>query len=73
MPKLTPDEVQYLAFEGGGGKGVAFLGAIRALESIKINDVGILPILPEGNNQIKGITGASAGAITALFLSIPFW
>src|SRR4051794_925896 len=60
-------DIQYLAFEGGGGKGVAFLGAINALESLKV-----LPIKRKGDgeNQIKGISGASAGAITALFLAM---
>ena len=29
---LKPEEVKYLAFEGGGGKGNAFLGAVKGLE-----------------------------------------
>ncbi|MEW9576626.1 patatin-like phospholipase family protein [Bacillus toyonensis] len=51
-----------LVFEGGGVKGVAFIGAIRAL-----NDEEILP-------EIQRFGGTSAGAITALLLglSIPF-
>src|SRR5690606_41780387 len=49
-----------------GGKGVTYLGAIRALENL-----GVLPIdiNRPGQNQIKGISGASAGAITALMLA----
>ena len=62
-------DVCYLAFEGGGGKGVTYVGAIRALESL-----GVLPIdikkNPASNNQIRGISGASAGAITALLLAM---
>ena len=59
--------LQCLAFEGGGGKGVTFLGAVRALERH-----GILPIdiARRGQNQIKGISGASAGAISALLIGI---
>ena len=59
--------LQCLAFEGGGGKGVTFLGAVRALERH-----GILPIdiARRGQNQIKGISGASAGAISALLIGM---
>lgn len=62
---LNAKDVNYLALEGGGGKGVAYLGAIRALEDPKI---GVLPVRPGG--QIRGLSGASAGAITALFLAL---
>lgn len=70
MARITnPANVQYLALEGGGGKGVTYLGAIRALERL-----GILPINIDqpGQNQIRGISGASAGAITALFLAMGY-
>ena len=56
-------QIKYLALEGGGGKGNAYLGAIKALEEASI--------LTFENNQLKGIqgiSGASAGAITALLL-----
>jgi NTE family protein len=33
---LTPDDISFLALEGGGGKGVAFLGAIEALEELDV-------------------------------------
>ncbi|EJR74746.1 hypothetical protein IK7_05534 [Bacillus cereus VD156] len=51
-----------LVFEGGGVKGRAYIGAIRAL-----NEEGILP-------EIKRFGRTSTGAITALLLglSIPF-
>ncbi len=69
MAKLgSADEIAYLALEGGGGKGVTYLGAIIALE-----EMGVLPIKKAaGTNQIKGISGASAGAITALLLAIGY-
>jgi predicted acylesterase/phospholipase RssA len=85
---LKKEQVRHLAFEGGGGKGFAFVGALMALE----NPLGILsyasqPLspyvdvykpdwLPHGVDQsrrlvgqIKGVSGASAGAITAFLLS----
>lgn len=56
--RLMPEEIRYLALEGGGGKGFAYLGAVQVLEDLKIM------------SQIKGVSGTSAGAITALMLSI---
>lgn len=70
MARITnPADIHYLALEGGGGKGVTYLGAIRALESL-----GVLPIDIDnpGSNQIRGISGASAGAITAMFLAMGY-
>jgi hypothetical protein len=96
MPKIkNADDVAFLTFEGGGGKGVTYVGAIRALE-----ELGILPIpfvtqgprddtryesiligpdpkfvldgdhLQKQNAKIKGVSGASAGAITALLITL---
>ena len=31
-----PSDVKYLVFEGGGGKGFAYLGALRALQALKV-------------------------------------
>lgn len=47
-----------LVFSGGGIKGMAYAGAICALE-----EKGLF-------NEIKGVAGASAGAITAALLAI---
>ena len=55
---LEPDEVRYLALEGGGGKGFAYLGAIEVLEKLDVM------------KHVDGIAGTSAGAITALMLSL---
>lgn len=60
--KQSPKDIQYLAFEGGGGMGIAYLGAIKALEE--------LDILPISKGRIKGISGTSAGAITALMVAL---
>lgn len=63
----NPKDIAYLAFEGGGGKGVTYVGALKALEGL-----GVLPINVEtpGKNQIKGISGGSAGAIIALLVAM---
>jgi hypothetical protein len=55
---LKPEQIQYLVFEGGGGKGFAYLGAIEVLEKLRVFD------------NVLGYGGASAGAITALLLSL---
>ena len=54
---LKKGEVTHLALEGGGGKGLAYLGAVRALE-----EIGVL-------SNLQGFAGSSAGAITAMLLS----
>jgi|WetSurMetagenome_2_1015567.scaffolds.fasta_scaffold05352_4 predicted acylesterase/phospholipase RssA len=61
------DDVKYLVFEGGGGKGVLFLGALEAFESSNLK--GILPI-GSGNSQIKGLAGSSIGALFAYLLAL---
>lgn len=61
---MIASKIKYLAFEGGGGKGIAYLGAIEALE-----EKGVLPISND-NRQVLGISGSSTGAINALMLSL---
>ena len=52
--RLKSADVKYLSLEGGGGKGVTYLGAIEALEALKV-----LPIdQPAGKNQIRGLAGS---------------
>jgi NTE family protein len=76
MADVTLDKVQYLAFEGGGGKGVAYLGAVRALESLlnEKNGTHGKPLfdrnMPWAERQLLGISGSSAGAITAFMLAL---
>ena len=65
--RVSRENVAYLALEGGGGKGVAYLGAIRALETMKILPIDINQ---PGKNRVLGISGSSAGAITALLLGL---
>ena len=49
-----------LAFQGGGAKGLAYVGAYKALQEVKI-----------GKEQVptKSIMGSSAGGITAIAAS----
>jgi NTE family protein len=57
---LKPADVRFLALEGGGGKGFAYLGALGVLEELGVMD------------HVEGYSGASAGAITAFLLSIGY-
>jgi NTE family protein len=56
--RLAPGEIKYLALEGGGGKGFAYLGALQILE-----EQGVL-------GALQGVAGTSAGAITAMMLAL---
>lgn len=58
MFKLS--DVENLAFEGGGVKGVAYAGALKVLE-----EKGFL-------DKIQKVAGTSAGAITACMLSLGY-
>jgi len=57
---LLADDISYIALEGGGGKGFAYLGALQILEKLNVFDHAI------------GYAGASAGAITSLMLSLGY-
>ena len=56
--------LRHLAFEGGGGKGVLYLAAIRALE------VGHYLRDDYGQRSIRTFAGSSAGAATAFALAL---
>ncbi len=64
--KVDTDDVRYLIFEGGGGKGIAYLGVAEALEKLGIltYDNGKLD-----TNKIYGLAGTSVGSITATLLA----
>lgn len=100
MGTIDSHSIDYLAFEGGGGKGVVYLGVIQALENKLSNNTvaavkqtkehgsqtefnydfspphnGIPPLFPiwashPHKRKLKGISGSSAGAITAFFLAM---
>lgn len=82
---LTGDRVKYLVFEGGGGLGMVYTGAIEALEGVLgtnpslsgpsevVYPRGLFPInedRPIESRPFRGACGASAGAITAFMLAI---
>ena len=72
---LTPDKVSYLSFQGGGGKGMTYVGAIGALQRILNGPSGSnLPLVTpwKRSSRIKGVSGASAGAITSLFVCMGY-
>lgn len=87
MPKLKIDDLKNIVMEGGGARGAAYLGAIRALE-IKMSErsdvqaysdlgkrkAGLLDYSNTTDNTlaIKGIAGSSAGAITTFALALGF-
>jgi NTE family protein len=87
MRRLVKSQINYLSFEGGGGAGNAYPGALTALESLDVlrYDPRRASLSPQSSltgyftgidwriqGQIKGISGASAGAINALFLSLGY-
>ncbi len=67
--RLTPSEIKYLALEGGGGKGNAYVGA---LESLGHSSLNVIRNSGYRLTNIEGVSGASAGAITSLFLACGF-
>ncbi len=66
-------KIQYLSFEGGGGKGAAYLGVLEAFKDKRIQFIVPSKENPDfhvlNTKKIKGIAGASAGAITAALLA----
>jgi len=85
--KLAFENLEYIVMEGGGARGAAYLGAIRALEKkmSERSDVhaysdlgkrkaGLLDYSKTFDNTsaIKGIAGSSAGAITTFALALGF-
>lgn len=90
-------EIKYLSFEGGGGKGIVYLGTLEALEGkfgkkgnplIDVSKTTLYNVQPEvkkqrirmrneklfGNSSrtraILGVSGSSAGAITAFMVAM---
>ena len=59
-PDFGKRPTHYLTFQGGGPKGIAYLGALEALE-----EQGALI-------ELKGVAGTSAGAITATLLALGY-
>lgn len=74
MTKVSIEEVKYLAFGGGGGKGVAYIGALEVME-----ELGIISYYNKekdsktyrriNNDKIKGVAGTSVGSVVALLVA----
>jgi len=64
----SPNAITRLGFEGGGGKGIVYLGAIEALQGLRILE----PDIPPADRQLRGVSGSSAGAITAFLLALGY-
>jgi predicted acylesterase/phospholipase RssA len=68
---MNAENIKYIAYEGGGGKGIVYLGATRALEA-----AGKLPMIKKGKDldadsqKLIGVAGASAGSINAFFTAL---
>ncbi len=61
---ISKTNVKYISLEGGGGAGNAYVGALKALY-----DLNILQYDSDfKQSNIKGFSGASAGAITSVLL-----
>ena len=79
--KLSPYNIRYLAFQGGGGKGLAYLGALSWLEQYGLTP-NATPVRPAplplyqpnqpAGQTIAGLSGASAGAITAFLVTLGY-
>ena len=69
--KLKPEEVRFLALEGGG-KGFAYLGALQVLEELPIGGETAAPAGEHRSvmDSVTAVAGTSAGAITALMLAL---
>lgn len=61
LEKIIKPSVKNLVFQGGGMKGLAYIGALTALEEKGLE-----------LNQIERVGGTSVGAITALFVGLGY-
>ncbi|MHA1303438.1 MAG: patatin-like phospholipase family protein, partial [Candidatus Heimdallarchaeaceae archaeon] len=72
--KVKQEDVRYLIFEGGGGKGATYLGALQALEDLDVlsyhtKNINGREVLRLDSNKIKGVGGTSVGSLTALLVA----
>lgn len=83
--KLEFGEIEYLAFEGGGAMGGAYLGALCAMQDIDSKNVnrlfpGLIQQKVDGRNPdtkigegcIKGVSGSSIGAIFGMCVAMGY-
>ncbi len=75
--KVSKDDVKYLVFEGGGGKGLIYLSPLQALEELDIlsyNTVNVngKDVYRLDHKKIHGVAGTSVGGLTALLIAAGF-
>ncbi|MCL1531433.1 patatin-like phospholipase family protein [Xanthomonas nasturtii] len=64
---MTESQKIYVSFQGGGAKGVAHLGGLKALEDwIHEKSLGGIP------HEISAVAGTSAGAIVAALVAVGY-
>jgi predicted acylesterase/phospholipase RssA len=61
---------EYAAFEGAGGKGVIYVGVVKALELENRLPMTTAKRVAFPGRVLKGVSGSSAGAITTLFIAL---
>lgn len=72
--KVSKKKIRYLVFEGGGGKGLIYLGAGKALEELGVlsytkkivNDKEVARL---SSKKIKGVAGTSVGSLAAVLIA----
>jgi len=72
--KVSKRKVRYLVFEGGGGKGLIYLGAARALGEIGIleyykKQVETSEVFRLNPKKIRGTAGTSVGSLAAVLVA----
>ena len=72
--KVPKKKVRYLVFEGGGGKGLIYLGAGKALAELGIinhvkKQVNEKEVLRLNSKKIKGVAGTSVGSLAAVLIA----
>lgn len=63
-------DIRYLAFEGGGGSGTAYVAALQALYDALYPDEG--EPSDDFSWDLDGVAGSSVGAITALMVALGY-
>ena len=58
---LWPKNIKYLAFSGGGQRGLAYAGCLKALSALGVR-----------LKTLRGVSGTSIGAVFALALALRF-
>ncbi|MHA1418867.1 MAG: patatin-like phospholipase family protein [Candidatus Heimdallarchaeaceae archaeon] len=74
MVKVSKETVKYLSFEGGGGKGVAYIGALEVMKELDI--LSYFDKEKDGktykrltSKKILGVAGTSVGSVVALLVA----